>query len=211
MKFNASTITNGEDYKFIKLKSLKPLYMPNFRSQILFQRTISLYNNKNRPKKFDINNIITIKNYKRINNKFSSIPKKIVNEKLMSNFKTYNNINNISKITTESENSKLYLSLNKGNNLKENKSKTLLRQFSGFNIANFPFSSISDFNHQTKLLNIKNFKLSNTKYWLNESKNNSDYKKGRKDISNKKEISKFKLLNKSYKKELRVEYYKWFI
>lgn len=217
MKLNASTITTGNDYKLIKIKSLKPLYMPNIRSQILFQRTISLYNNKKISKKRDFfNKSITIKNFKGINNtnKSSSISKKSLSTKLLSNSKIYNNIYDISKITSLSEKSKFYLSNNKGKRLKENKKKNFLRHFSvisGFNTPNFSHSLISEFNRQSKLFNIKKLKLSKTKYWLNESKNNNDYTNEIKISSNSRDNNKCKLLNKSYKKELKVEYYKWFI
>lgn len=228
MKLNASTLVKGEinDYKNIKFKSfksLKPLYMPNIRSQILFQRTINLYNNlRNNSKNYNsnfYNNSLIIDNYKKKNylNNSSSHKKNNSNKKKISNIKLINNRSIISKIIPLNDINALYINKNNSrknilyNDLLKLNSFNLISSNNAFNIS----SSSSSMDKKSQTNNFfyikKNIKCIKPKYLLNDSSNNNEYiiKMNEKiGIINNKRTKKFKLLNKSEKK---IRYFKWFI
>ena len=221
MKFNASTITTGDEFRNNKLKSLKPLFMPNIRTQILFQRTINLYNDrKNNSKKFDpFDGSIIIKNYKKYKNlnKSCLMSKKNLNhfnQSMIINPKSYKNKNKIYRINSENDINIMDNNISKNNNeIKNIKRFSIISGNIGLSLRRF--SVITDLKIKSKnLLSLKRFRLSNTKYWLSDSKNNNDYNSStndRKDRSKNNEKNKFKVLNKNEKKDLKVQYYKWFI
>ena len=212
MKLNSNTITTGEDYKKIKLKTLKPLFMPNIRTQILFQRTINMYNYNNLPKNrnlFDGSIIVSnLKKSLKTFNRSCIITKKNYKKRQSDNYKINSNKYKISRTKSENDINVLNLNESSSKNNTENKDKLPIKYFnliSGSNGYNIPRRSVCmNFNIKSKnLLNLKNFRLSNTKYWLNDFYNNN-YK----DIINSREM---RMLNKNEKKELQVKYYKWFI
>ena len=218
MKSNASTITIGEEYRYKKLKSLKPLFMPNIRTQILFQRTIDLYNDNKNSKKLDpFNGSIIIKNYKKPTNfnKSCLISKKNLNPFNQSIINPKYNKNKYKICRIFSENNINILDKKNSNNNNENKNIKRFRIISGnIGLSIRQLSISTDFKIKSKnLFNLKRFRLSNSKYWLNDSKNNNDNAStnDRKNMSNNKENNNLKLLNKNEKKDLKVKYYKWFI
>ena len=212
MKLNSSTITTGDDYyKNIKLKSLKPLFMPNIRTHILFQRTINMYNYHNLPKNrnlFDGSIIVSYLKSIKAFNRSCNLPKKNYKKRKSVVYKINSNKYKISRTKSENDINVLNLNESSSKNNTENKDKLPIKYFnliSGSNGYKIPRRSVCmDFNIKSKsLLNLKNFRLSNTKYWLNDF-NNNNYK----DIINSREM---RMLNKNEKKELQVKYYKWFI
>ena len=211
MKLNSSTFTIKEDYKNIKLKTLKPLFMPNLRSQILFKRTIEMYNNKNIPKIFNpFEGSIIINNLKKPKffNRSCILSKNINNKSNLLNYKRNITKYKIKRLKSENDINILYLNESNSKNISENKDRIPIKYFnlfSGNNGYNKQRSSVCmDFNIKSKnIFHLKKFKISNTKYWLNDS-NINNYK----DIINSREM---KVLNKNDKKELKVKYYKWFI
>ena len=219
MKLNASTITTGEEYKYKKLTSLKPLFMPNIRTQILFQRTINLYNDKKNSKKLDpFNGSIIIKNYKKKKNfnKSCLISKNNLNhfnQSMISNPKYNKGKYKICRINSENDINIFENITSKNNN--ENKKVKRFSIISGnIGLSMRRISIPIDWKIKSKnLFNLKRFRLSNTKYWLNDSKNNNENTStnDRKSISNGKENNNMKVLNKNEKKDLKVKYYTWFI
>ena len=219
MKFNASTITTGEEYKYSKLTTLKPLFMPNIRTQILFQRTINLYNDRKNSKKIDpFNGSIIIKNYKTNKNlnKSCLIPKNNLNhfnQSMINNPKYNKGKYKMCRINSENDINFFENITSKNNN--ENKKVKRFSIISGnIGLSMRRISIPIDWKIKSKnLFNLKRFRLSNTKYWLNDSKNNNENTStnDRKSISNGKENNNMKVLNKNEKKDLKVKYYKWFI
>ena len=212
MKLNSNTITTGEDYKKIKLKTLKPLFMPNIRTQILFQRTINMYNYNNLPKNRNLfDGSIIVSNLKKSIKTFNRsciITKKNYKKRQSDNYKINSNKYKISRTKSENDINVLNLNESSSKNNTESKDKLPIKYFnliSGSNGYNIPRRSVCmDFNIKSKnYLNLKNFRLSNTKYWLNDFYNNN-YK----DIIISREM---RMLNKNEKKDLQVKYYKWFI
>ena len=219
MKLNASTFTIGDDYKYLKLKSLKPLYMPNVRIQLLLRKAIGIYeNNKNNSSNFgNLNSSLIIHNYKRknLNHNNSLISKNNLTKTILLNPKLYNNNKSkINRVTSATNINKLYL---KKNNTKNNKEKIRIPHFSLVTLnkaLNNPRSSsvIIDSNKKTKnTLNIKKIRIKGQNVLKNTKKNNNNYSldnsfNERRDTN---ETNKLKCLNKDVKNEIK--YYKWFI
>ena len=218
MKFNIGTITYREinDYNFKKIKTLKPLFMPNIRAQILYEKIKNIFNNKkNISKNKNIfNHSIIIDNYKNktLRKNFSSIIyKNNINEKIFSK-NLFNNkiikykLNNNSSMDTVP---KIYINKSIQKNLSENIGKLSLRYlklFSGNNNLKIPISIKKNKNMEnTKCICMnKNFKLSKQKFIINNNKhisNNNiwEYKNFK---SNDKILKSYRYLNKNGKESL---------
>ena len=224
MKLNASTsaIITGEDYNYKKpKKTLKNLFMPNFRFQILFQKSINLYRNKNNNynnlnRSFIINNITKCNHL----NKSCITSQQIITKKILPDpkQKNYNKNLYLKRVSSETNFHKFYLNIKNIKNNKENKDNLNLPYFNLIKrnkVLNANKSPLS-MNANQKYKNIKIKKMRLQRNYLMNSKNTNDYiidnsLNKRKDKSYNKQINRFKLIKKKSKKGLEIKYYKWFI
>ena len=216
LKQNIEIDNINKKIKIKAFKSLKPLFLPNIHKQILFQKVITLHNNKkNFSAKQFLNNSLIIDNCSKkkfISNKSFSTRKINNNKKKNSSIKIINNRSIFNKIVPLNEIDSIYFDNIKRNNI-ESKGLLNVKCFksiisnNAFDISNSALSDKKMINKNFVCLkrNIKNIK---PRYLFNCKNDNLQKIDEKIKEENENQAKKRKILKKG---ENQVRYYKWFI